>query len=72
MHRMRDLHNVIHNITTCEPPHGTSLWAYMRTTFECRRAAPILDKKTSDKQLGHYFWVPTLAPYGGLLFGTAD
>ncbi len=72
MLRMRGIHNVIQKITTCEPPHGTSLWAYRRTTFECRRAAPILDQKTSDQQLGHYFWVPTLAPYGGLLFGTAD
>jgi hypothetical protein len=70
--RMRDLHKEAQTKTTCEPPQGPGFWAAMRSTFEGRRAAPKRDKKTSDQQLGHIFWVAALGPYGGLLFGTAN
>jgi hypothetical protein len=70
--RMRDLHKEAHTKTTCGPPQGPGFWAAMRSTFECRRAAPKRDKKTSDQQLGHIFWVAVMGPYGGLPFGTAN
>jgi hypothetical protein len=70
--RMRDLHKEAHTKTTCGPPQGRGFWAAMRSTFECRRAAPKRDKKTSDQQLGHIFWVAVMVPYGGLPFGTVN
>jgi hypothetical protein len=69
---MGNLLNQAHTKTACGPPQGPGFWAAMRSPFECRRAAPKRDKKTSDQQLGHIFWVAVMGPYGGLLFGTAN
>jgi hypothetical protein len=69
---MRDLHKEAHTQTTCGPPQGPGFWAAMRSTFECRRAAPKRDQETSYQLLGHFFWVAVMGPYGGLPFGTAN